>query len=149
MPKFLTITETRKQLLRLPEQLTDEPVIITKHGKPAMVALGYEQFESLMETLDALSDPELMSTLRQSIAQADQGQTVALAGCDLSVEIIESYTMDYHIELTELALEMIGAIQSGQPKSGSCRSIGASLLNQNDRWGAVQVQANGSVVLPV
>ena len=78
MPKFLTITETRKQLLNLPEQLTDEPVIITKHGKPAMVALGYEQFESIMETLDVLSDPELMNILRQSLAQADQGETVAL-----------------------------------------------------------------------
>jgi len=78
MPKFLTITETRKQLLNLPEQLMDEPVIITKHGKPAMVALGYEQFESLMETLEVLSDPELMSLLRQSLAQADQGETIAL-----------------------------------------------------------------------
>ncbi|ABW27741.1 type II toxin-antitoxin system Phd/YefM family antitoxin [Acaryochloris marina] len=78
MPKFLTITETRKQLLTLPEQLTDEPVIITKHGKPAMVALGYEQFESIMETLEVLSDPELMNILRQSLAQADQGETLAL-----------------------------------------------------------------------
>ncbi|BDM83277.1 prevent-host-death protein (plasmid) [Acaryochloris marina MBIC10699] len=78
MPKFLTITETRKQLLNLPEQLTDEPVIITKHGKPAMVALGYEQFESIMETLEVLSDSELMDILRQSLTQADQGETVAL-----------------------------------------------------------------------
>ena len=78
MPKYLTITETRKQLLNLPEQLTDEPVIITKHGKPAMVALGYEQFESIMETLELLSDPELMNILRQSLAQAEQGETVAL-----------------------------------------------------------------------
>ena len=78
MPKFLTITETRKQLLTLPEQLTDEPVIITKHGKPAMVALGYEQFESIMETLEVLSDPELMNVLRQGLTQADQGETIAL-----------------------------------------------------------------------
>ncbi|MGR3279894.1 type II toxin-antitoxin system Phd/YefM family antitoxin [Acaryochloris marina NIES-2412] len=78
MPKFLTITETRKQLLTLPEQLTDEPVIITKHGKPAMVALGYEQFESIMETLEVLSDPELMNILRQSLTQADQGETISL-----------------------------------------------------------------------
>jgi antitoxin YefM len=42
MPRFLTITETRKQLLDLPDQLTDEPIIITKHGKPTMVSLGCE-----------------------------------------------------------------------------------------------------------
>jgi antitoxin YefM len=78
MTRFLTITETRKQLLDLPDQLNDEPLIITKHGKPAMVALGYEQFESLMETLEVLSDPHLMATLRQSMTQADRGQTISL-----------------------------------------------------------------------
>jgi antitoxin YefM len=78
MTRFLTITETRKQLLELPDQLTDEPVIITKHGKPAMVALAYEQFESLMETLEVLSDPELMATLRQSMVQAQNGETISL-----------------------------------------------------------------------
>jgi antitoxin YefM len=78
MPRFLTITETRKQLLDLPDQLLDEPVIITKHGKPAMVALGYEQFESLMETLEILSDPDLMTTLRPSIAQAETDDTISL-----------------------------------------------------------------------
>lgn len=78
MTRFLTITETRKQLLDLPDQLNDEPLIITKHGKPTMVALGYEQFESLMETLEVLSDADLMATLRQSMAQADQGQTISL-----------------------------------------------------------------------
>ncbi len=78
MTKFLTITETRKQLLDLPDQLKDEPVIITKHGKPAMVALGYEQFESLMETLEVLSDPDLATTLRRSIAQAESRETISL-----------------------------------------------------------------------
>lgn len=78
MTRYLTITETRRQLLDLPDQLNDEPLIITKHGKPAMVALGYEQFESLMETLEVLSDPDLMPTLRQSMTQADQGQTISL-----------------------------------------------------------------------
>lgn len=78
MPKYLTITETRRQLLELPEQLTDEPVIITKHGKPAMVAISYGQFESMMETLEILSDPEFAAQLRQSIAQAQRGETLSL-----------------------------------------------------------------------
>lgn len=78
MPRFLTITETRKQLLDLPDQLLDEPVIITKHGKPAMVALSYEQFESLMETLEILSDTDLITTLRQSIGQAEKEDTISL-----------------------------------------------------------------------
>jgi PHD/YefM family antitoxin component YafN of YafNO toxin-antitoxin module len=78
MTRFLTITETRKQLLALSDQLADEPIVITKHGKPVMVALGYEQYESLLETLEILSHPNLMSKLQESIAQADTGQTVSL-----------------------------------------------------------------------
>jgi antitoxin YefM len=78
MTRFLTINKARKQLLDLPDQLVDEPIVITKHGKPAMVALGYEQYESLLETIEILSDPNLMPKLRESIAQANAGETVSL-----------------------------------------------------------------------
>ena len=47
MTKYLTITEARKQPLDLPDQLTDEPTIITKQGKPVMVTTSYDQMESL------------------------------------------------------------------------------------------------------
>ncbi|MEW5857327.1 MAG: type II toxin-antitoxin system Phd/YefM family antitoxin [Cyanobacteriota bacterium] len=77
MPKYLTITEARRQLLELPDELTDEPVIITKHGKPVMAALSYEQFESLMETLEILSDRQFANRLQESIAQAERGETVS------------------------------------------------------------------------
>lgn len=76
MPKYLTITEARQQMLGLPDQLADEPVIITKRGKPVMVALSYEHFASLLETLDILSDSKFANRLQESIAQADQGKTI-------------------------------------------------------------------------
>ncbi|MBE9035325.1 type II toxin-antitoxin system Phd/YefM family antitoxin [aff. Roholtiella sp. LEGE 12411] len=77
MPKYLTITEARRQLLDLPDDLKDQPVIITKHGKPVMAALSFEQFESLLETLAILSDREFAHQLEQSIAQAEQGKTIS------------------------------------------------------------------------
>jgi PHD/YefM family antitoxin component YafN of YafNO toxin-antitoxin module len=43
-----------------------------------MVALSYEQFESLIETLEILSDQEFMVDLRQGIEQAKSGKTVSL-----------------------------------------------------------------------
>lgn len=76
MPKYLTITEARQQMLALPDDLADEPVIITKRGKPVMVALSYEHFASLVETLDIFSDPEFANQLQESIAQAEQGKTI-------------------------------------------------------------------------
>ena len=77
MPKYLTITEARQQMLGLPDELADEPVIITKRGKPVMVALSYEHFASLVETLDILSNSEFVNRLQESIAQANGGKTIS------------------------------------------------------------------------
>lgn len=79
MTRFLTISEARKQLLELPDTLHEQPVIITRHGKPVMAALSYEQFESLAETLDLLEDGSLMADLRASMGQAERGERVSLA----------------------------------------------------------------------
>ncbi len=77
MAKYLTITEARKKLLGLPEELTDEPIIITKHGKPVMVTISYEQMESLLETLEILGDKEFSSQLKAGIQQDKEGKTVS------------------------------------------------------------------------
>ena len=77
MPKYLTITEARQQMLGLPDELADEPVIITKRGRPVMVALSYEHFASLVETLDILSNSEFANRLQESIAQTIGGETIS------------------------------------------------------------------------
>ncbi len=77
MAKYLTITEARKKLLSLPDELTDEPIIITKHGKPVMVTVSYEQMESLLETLEILGDKEFSSQLKAGIQQDKEGKTVS------------------------------------------------------------------------
>ena len=77
MPKYLTISEAHQHMLGLPDELTDEPVVITKQGKPVMVALSYEHFASLLETLEILSESEFANRLKESIAQADRGETVS------------------------------------------------------------------------
>jgi antitoxin YefM len=76
MPKYLTITEARKNLLSLPDELINEPIIITKHGKPVMVTFSYEQMESLLETLEILEDKEFSSQLSASIQQDRAGESV-------------------------------------------------------------------------
>jgi prevent-host-death family protein len=77
MPKYLSITEAQQQLLDLPDELKDEPVIITKQGKPIMAAISIEQFESLLETLAVLSDKDFAHQLQESIAQAERGETIS------------------------------------------------------------------------
>lgn len=73
--KFLSITEARKHFLELPDELEDDSIVITRHGKPVMAAMSYQQFESLLETVEILSDSKFSGKLRESIAQADNGES--------------------------------------------------------------------------
>ena len=78
MAKYLTVSEAQQQLPELSAQLIDQPAIITQDGKPVMVAFGLEQLESLMETIEIITDEEFMSDLKQGIKEAEQGETISL-----------------------------------------------------------------------
>lgn len=45
---------------------TWERVVITKNGRPAAVLIAPDDLESLLETLDVLSDPETMAAVREA-----------------------------------------------------------------------------------
>jgi len=77
MTKYLTMSEAQQKFLELPNELIDEPVIITTNGQPVMAAISYDQLTSLLETLDILADSEFTEKLRESMAQAVRGETVS------------------------------------------------------------------------
>ncbi|MDX2217297.1 MAG: hypothetical protein SFY66_28780 [Oculatellaceae cyanobacterium bins.114] len=77
MPKRLTMAQAQQQLPNLPNELTDEPIIITQDGVPVMAALSYKHLIELFETLDILTDTEFVTKLRQSILQAQQSNTIS------------------------------------------------------------------------
>jgi len=54
-------------------QETHERFVITKNGRPAVVLISVDDLESLEETLDILSDPQLMVEVRESQAEAARG----------------------------------------------------------------------------
>jgi len=70
----MTITEARINFLSLPEVVETEPLAIAKRGKPVMVTMGYEQYESLVETLDILSDQAFSLSLAKSFQQVKDGK---------------------------------------------------------------------------
>lgn len=76
MAKILPISEVKA---RLPELVTgveerEEEVIVTRNGKPAAMLVNYSEYERLKETLDVLSDPDLMRQIRRSQAEAAAGR---------------------------------------------------------------------------
>lgn len=78
MPKYLTIAEAQTQLAELSDRLNDEPAIIIRDGKPVMITFSVEQFKSLMETIEIISDRKFMKDLKQGIEEAKKGETVTL-----------------------------------------------------------------------
>lgn len=67
MAKTLSLSEVKT---RLPElvagiQEREEEVIVTKNGRPAAILMNIDEYTRIKETLDVLSDPDLMSQIAE------------------------------------------------------------------------------------
>jgi antitoxin YefM len=68
MSKTLPISEVKA---RLPELVTgvaerEEEIVVTKNGRPAAMLVNYDEYRRQRDTLDILSDPDLMKQIRRS-----------------------------------------------------------------------------------
>ncbi|MFN4219139.1 MAG: type II toxin-antitoxin system Phd/YefM family antitoxin [Candidatus Bipolaricaulia bacterium] len=63
----MAISQARKRLLALADETkeTSERFIVTRKGKPEIVILSYEDYESLMETLEIYQTPGLVAELEE------------------------------------------------------------------------------------
>jgi len=55
-----------------------ERILVTRNGRPSFVLVSPDELTSLDETLEILSDPELMRSLRRSRQEAAQGKITRL-----------------------------------------------------------------------
>ena len=71
-----SISEIREEITRLPDQFDKKPeaVAVTRHGKPVMAILPWELYESIIETLEVMSDAELMAAFRQGVQELKEGK---------------------------------------------------------------------------
>jgi antitoxin YefM len=74
--KILPISEVKAKLPELVNRVEEmeEEIIVTRNGKPAAMLVSYADYERLKETLDVLSDPELMRQIRASEAHFASGK---------------------------------------------------------------------------
>lgn len=88
----LPISEAQDKITRLPEQFDRDPnaVTITRHGKPVMAILPFQEYQSLLEkleialekvesleeTLEIMHDDELMAAFREGVEALEKGETV-------------------------------------------------------------------------
>lgn len=52
---------------------THERTTITKNGKPAAVLLGWDDFDSILATLELLSDPQALADIEESTISSKHG----------------------------------------------------------------------------
>lgn len=89
MTRTLPISEVKA---RLPELVTgvqerEEEIVVTRKGKPAAVLVNYGEYERLKDTIDVLSDADLMKQIRRS------GRFYAAGGKGLSFEQVFGETI--------------------------------------------------------
>ena len=78
----LAMAEARKQLPKLADALEKHPEIgavkITRRGKPVLAVLSWDLYESVIETMEIMSDPEMMAAFRQGVKEMEEGKAIPL-----------------------------------------------------------------------
>jgi antitoxin YefM len=72
MDTAAALTEARDRLSEIVDQVaaSSDVFTITKHGRPLAVVLGFEEYESLIETLNILSDRDTMDAINEARDEA-------------------------------------------------------------------------------
>ena len=77
MPEPIFIEQKATELTRLLQQLSQqsEPVVITDADRKLAVLMDYDTYQSWLETIEILSDPELVAALKEAEQDVQAGNT--------------------------------------------------------------------------
>ncbi|MCD4780419.1 MAG: type II toxin-antitoxin system Phd/YefM family antitoxin [Candidatus Omnitrophica bacterium] len=77
MKNTLSLKQLRPELSKVIESIDKkfDRFIITKRGKPVVVMMSIDDYESLIETLDILEDKETMKRVRNGENEIKAGKT--------------------------------------------------------------------------
>ena len=77
MQESISLTDARPILTQLPERLAEGQGVVplTRHGKPVLAIMAWDLFEAWLETIEIMSDSELMEQVLEGIKQIELGNT--------------------------------------------------------------------------
>lgn len=76
----IAITEARKKFMKLPDQAAKDQILaVTRRNKEVMAVMSWELYEGLLETIEVLSDPEIIKHLRAAIDDVNAGRVHSLS----------------------------------------------------------------------
>lgn len=90
MTKSVTLKALRPKLPRIIEDIDSrmDRFIITKRGKPVALMMSVDDYESLLETLDILSDKHLMKRIKKAEEEIGKGNVAALDKIEKDLGIV-------------------------------------------------------------
>ena len=76
----ISIVKARSMLTQLSERLAEQnrAVALTRYGKPVLAVMPWELFESIIETMEIMGDPDMMAALRRGIRDVQEGKLTSL-----------------------------------------------------------------------
>ena len=77
---LMTLRDVKNHLSEVVDQVErqHDRVVITKHGRPAVVVVSIDDLESLEETLDVMSRPKLLAQIRDGLTDLQAGPSEVL-----------------------------------------------------------------------
>lgn len=80
--RSMTLTDARAHLPELVDAVNDhkkDGVQIMRRGRPVARIISEEFYESLIETLEILSDEGFMESFRRAVKDIEKGRTISVA----------------------------------------------------------------------
>ncbi|MFQ6044660.1 MAG: type II toxin-antitoxin system Phd/YefM family antitoxin [Candidatus Poribacteria bacterium] len=76
----ISITDAKKTLLEIARNVANigENTVFTKRGKPYVVLMSAAEYESIMETLEILSDDSALKDIKESEKEIAEGNWITL-----------------------------------------------------------------------
>lgn len=80
MKTIISISEARRRIFDIAEEVQKPSTYytLTENGRAKAVLMSAEQFDSIMEDLEILSDPKIMADIKEAEEQFKRGEYVTL-----------------------------------------------------------------------
>ena len=81
MAKTVPVRELRSNLSSLLDDVSNrrDHVLVTRNGTPAAALVPIDEYESLEETAEILSDPDAIAALETGLGEIERGETLTLS----------------------------------------------------------------------
>ncbi|UMX47413.1 MAG: type II toxin-antitoxin system Phd/YefM family antitoxin [Candidatus Nealsonbacteria bacterium DGGOD1a] len=72
----ISISEARKRIFEIAKEVQkpDKYYTLTEKGKPKAVLMSADEFDSIMETIDILSDPDILDSIKKAEEEYRKGE---------------------------------------------------------------------------